>query len=109
MARQGMDPNAPGGGSGGRGRAKSGNGSEGEGKSGRSGPSKRAPLSSTTERTTPRQYMSEVRREMRMVAWPTRSEVINSSLVVLVAVIIMTSLIFAFDWVSAHAVLYLFG
>jgi preprotein translocase subunit SecE len=110
MARQGMDPSAPGGGSGGRAKGRSGNGSgDGDGKGGRSGPSKRAPLSSTTERTTPRQYMSEVRREMRMVAWPTRAEVINSSLIVLVAVIIMTSLIFAFDWMSAHAVLYLFG
>jgi preprotein translocase subunit SecE len=111
MARQGMDPNAPGGGSGGRGRAKTGNGSGDGGGRDRGGAAtrNRAPLSSTTERTTPRQYMAEVRREMRMVAWPTRSEVINSSLVVLFAVIIMTSLIFAFDWMSAHAVLYLFG
>ena len=100
-----MDPNAPGGGSGGRTRAKSGNGSDGGGR----GPKNRAPLSSATERTTPAQYMSEVRREMRMVAWPTRAEIINSSIIVLVAIIIMTSLIFGFDWVSAHATLYLFG
>jgi preprotein translocase subunit SecE len=107
MARQGMDPNAPGGGSGGRTRAKSGNGADGGGRG--SAPKNRAPLSSTTERTSPGQYMSEVRREMRMVAWPSRSEIINSSIIVLVAIIIMTSLIFGFDWVSAHATLYLFG
>ena len=46
---------------------------------------------------------------MRKVAWPGRPEVINSTLVVLVAVIFMGSAIFALDWLSAHFVLYLFG
>jgi preprotein translocase subunit SecE len=61
------------------------------------------------ERTSPTQFFSEVRGEMRKVAWPGRPEVINSTLVVLVAVIFMGSAIFALDWLSAHFVLYLFG
>jgi preprotein translocase subunit SecE len=60
------------------------------------------------ERTTPKQYFSEVRGEMRKVAWPTRQEILNSSLVVLVAVTVMTALIFGFDYLSAKFVLFLF-
>jgi preprotein translocase subunit SecE len=61
------------------------------------------------ERPTPTEFFSEVRGEMRKVAWPGRPEVINSTLVVLVAVIFMGAAIFALDWASAHFVLYLFG
>ncbi|MCZ7535857.1 MAG: preprotein translocase subunit SecE [Acidimicrobiia bacterium] len=52
--------------------------------------------------------MTEVRGELKKVAWPTRPEVLNSTLVVLIAVTVMTSLIFAFDWASARFVLFLF-
>ena len=60
------------------------------------------------ERTGPRQYLSEVRGEMRKVAWPTRREVINSTIIVLIAVTIMTALIFCFDYASSKFVLFLF-
>jgi preprotein translocase subunit SecE len=60
------------------------------------------------ERTGPRQYLSEVRGEMRKVAWPTRREVVNSTIIVLIAVTVMTSLIFGFDYASAKLVLFLF-
>ena len=39
----------------------------------------------------------------------TRPEVINSTMVVLIAVIFMGASIFALDWASAHFVLFLFG
>jgi preprotein translocase subunit SecE len=61
------------------------------------------------ERTSPTEFFSEVRGEMRKVAWPTRPEVINSTLVVLIAVIFMGATIFGLDWACAHFVLYLFG
>ena len=67
------------------------------------------PQSRDRERTSPREFFSEVRGEMRKVAWPGRPEVINSTMVVLIAVIFMGSAIFALDWCSAHFVLYLFG
>jgi preprotein translocase subunit SecE len=57
-----------------------------------------------SERTTPIKYLSEVRAELRKVDWPTRNEVVNSSIIVLVAVVIMTGLIFVFDWASKLAV-----
>ena len=60
------------------------------------------------ERTGPRHFMMEVRGELRKVAWPTKHEVINSTIIVLIAVIVMTTLIFGFDYVSAKAVLFLY-
>jgi preprotein translocase subunit SecE len=60
------------------------------------------------DRTGPREYFGEVKAEMRKVAWPTRKEVINSTLVVLIAVIVMTALIFGFDYASSKFVLFLF-
>jgi preprotein translocase subunit SecE len=61
------------------------------------------------ERTTPKQYLSEVQGEMRKVVWPTRAEVQNSTIIVLIAVVIMTGLIFVFDWSSVHFVDWLFS
>ena len=40
----------------------------------------------TKKRVGPRQYLREVRAELKKVAWPTRKEVINSTIVVLIAV-----------------------
>jgi preprotein translocase subunit SecE len=60
------------------------------------------------ERTSPRQFVREVRGELRKVAWPTRSETVNYSLIVAVALIFMTSLIFGLDWVFSEVVLRVF-
>jgi preprotein translocase subunit SecE len=60
------------------------------------------------ERVGPRQYLAEVKGELRKVAWPTRQEVINSTIVVLIAVTVLTSLIFGYDYVFARFVLFLF-
>jgi len=60
------------------------------------------------EKIGPRKYLDEVRGELRQVAWPNRQEVVNSTIVVLIAVIIMTSLIFGFDYFSSKFVLFLF-
>ena len=60
------------------------------------------------ERIGPRQYLAEVRAELKKVAWPTRREVVNSTIVVLIAVVFMTSLIFGFDYASSKFVLFLF-
>ena len=49
------------------------------------------------QRTTPMQFVREVRTELRKVAWPTRSEVINYSIIVLVTVVILTTLIALLD------------
>ena len=60
------------------------------------------------ERTSPRQFVKEVRGELRKVAWPTRQETLNYSLIVAMTLVIMTSLIFGLDWVFSEVVLRIF-
>jgi preprotein translocase subunit SecE len=62
----------------------------------------------TKEKTGPREYFSEVRGELKKVAWPTKKEVTNSTIVVLIAVVFMTTLIFLLDYGSSKFVLFLF-
>jgi preprotein translocase subunit SecE len=62
----------------------------------------------TSERTSPGQFFMEVRGELRKVAWPTRPEVINSTIIVLIAVVVMTALIFGADYLFAKGVLFLY-
>ena len=60
------------------------------------------------QRTTPRQFVKEVRGELRKVVWPTKSETINYSIIVLVSLVFLTTLIFCIDWVFSEFVLKLF-
>jgi preprotein translocase subunit SecE len=60
------------------------------------------------DRTSPAAYLGEVRGEMRKVAWPTKQEVINSTIIVLIAVVFMATLIFGYDYLSSKFVLFLF-
>jgi preprotein translocase subunit SecE len=68
-----------------------------------------APPPAHRERTGSKQFIREVRAELKKVAWPSRPEVVTSTIVVLVAVIFMTTLIFGFDYAFAKGVLFLFG
>ncbi len=61
------------------------------------------------ERVTPVQYLGEVRSELRKVNWPSRQEVVNSTIVVLICVVVVTALIFGFDYLSSKFVLWMFG
>ena len=61
------------------------------------------------ERTAPRQFLREVRGELRKVVWPTRSEVINYSIIVLVCLVILTAFVAAQDWFWNWAVFNLYG
>jgi preprotein translocase subunit SecE len=67
-----------------------------------------APAPPHRERTTAKQFVREVRGELKKVAWPTRPEVVNSTIIVLVAVIVLTTLIFGMDYAFAKGVLFLF-
>ena len=49
------------------------------------------------ERTSPPQYLREVRAEMRKVAWPTGAEVRKYSIVVLFAVVVVTAMVGGLD------------
>ena len=61
------------------------------------------------ERTGIGTFLKEVRQELRKVAWPTRGEVINYSIIVLIAVVVLTSYIALLDWGFGEASLKLFG
>ena len=61
------------------------------------------------ERTGARQFLREVRQELKKVAWPTRETTIKYSIVVLVNVIVLTALIGALDWVFSEFVIRLFS
>ena len=60
-------------------------------------------------RTPPRQFLKEVRQELKKVNWPTRQELFAYFVVVLVSVIVLTSLVFGMDFVFSKAVLQVFG
>jgi preprotein translocase subunit SecE len=59
-------------------------------------------------RTGPRQFLREVRGELRKVAWPSRKEVASYSLVVLLAVSIVMVFIFLLDTLFGQAVFRIF-
>jgi len=60
------------------------------------------------DRVGPVQFASEVRGELRKVAWPTKAEVINYSIVVFITLVIVTAGIYALDWLFGELVLVLF-
>jgi len=60
------------------------------------------------ERTGAAQFAREVRGELRKVAWPSRTEVLNYSVVVLLAIVVLTALVAGLDYVLGEAVLKLF-
>jgi len=61
------------------------------------------------KRTPPRQFLKEVRTELKKVAWPTRGEVVTYSVVVLVSVTFVTLFVFGLDSGFTHLVLKVFS
>jgi preprotein translocase subunit SecE len=51
------------------------------------------------DRVGPRQYLREVREEMRKVAWPQRPEVTRYSIVVIITVVFYTALVGGADYI----------
>ena len=72
-------------------------------------PAQPRPQESKEKRATPVEFLREVRGELRKVAWPTRSEIINYSIIVLVAVVVLTSFIALVDYGVSEFVLKLYG
>jgi preprotein translocase subunit SecE len=70
---------------------------------------RRAAAQEKRKRTPPRQFLKEVRQELKKVNWPTRPELIAYTIVVLVSVTVLTSYVFGLDFVFSKLVLKLFG
>jgi preprotein translocase subunit SecE len=70
---------------------------------------RRTAITERRKRSSPGQFLKEVRAELRKVAWPTRKEVMSYTTVVLVAVVFLTALVFGLDQFFAKVVLQVFG
>ncbi|MBV9936362.1 MAG: preprotein translocase subunit SecE, partial [Actinobacteria bacterium] len=71
-------------------------------------PQQRPAPKPASQRTKPREFLKEVRAELRKVAWPTRGEVINYSTVVLVTLVILMAAVVAADLTFAKLVVFIF-
>ena len=74
----------------------------------RGGPRPPMPVQQKRERVGFRQYLREIQAELRRVNWPTRTEVVTYSIVVVFVVAILTGLVFAADLGFAQAIIALF-
>jgi preprotein translocase subunit SecE len=70
---------------------------------------RRQPMPERKKRAGPRQFLREVRQELKKVAWPTRRELLAYTLVVLVSVVVLTSFVFGLDFLISKGVLVVFG
>ena len=60
------------------------------------------------ERTGFRQFLKEVRAELRKVVWPSREEVRNYSIIVLITVVVFTAFVAVLDYLFGSATLWLY-
>jgi len=70
---------------------------------------RRPPVPERKKRVGPAQFFREIRQELKKVAWPSRRELLSYTLVVLMTVVILTSFVFALDFVISRGVLAVFG
>jgi preprotein translocase subunit SecE len=83
---------------------------QGQDPEGETAPARTAPARKPAKRAPFRigQFLREVRSELRQVAWPNRSEVINYTTVTLVTLLSLMVLIFVLNYAFAKGVLWLF-
>ncbi len=62
----------------------------------------------TEGRTSPGEFVGEVRGELRKVVWPSRDELINYSVVVFITIVVLTAIIAGLDYLAGEGVLQLF-
>ena len=70
---------------------------------------RRAAVQEKRKRTGVRQFLREVRQELKRVNWPTRQELVAYTVVVLVSVTVLTSFVFGLDYVFSKLVLRVFS
>lgn len=67
----------------------------------------RQPKGPKEQRTSPPQFVREVRGELRKVAWPTRNEVVRFSIIVLITIVVMTTMIALLDYAFGESIFWL--
>jgi len=53
-------------------------------------------------------FASEVVKEMKKVSWPTKEQLRESSMVVVITTLILTALVYLIDWVVSQIIKLLF-
>ncbi len=66
------------------------------------------PVQQKRERVGFRQYLREIQAELKRVMWPTRSEVVTYSIIVVFIVALLTGVVFLLDLGFAQAIVELF-
>jgi preprotein translocase subunit SecE len=66
---------------------------------------RRAAQKEKRERTGARQFLKEVRQELKKVDWPTRKELITYTIVVLATIVVLTTYVAGLDYVFTRAIL----
>jgi preprotein translocase subunit SecE len=61
-----------------------------------------------SRRTSPVQFAREIRDELRQVAWPSRAEMVNYSMVVFFTLVLMVGLIFLLNFAFGKGVFFMF-
>jgi preprotein translocase subunit SecE len=67
--------------------------------------SRRAQATEKRKRTGIRQFLKEVRLELKKVDWPSRAELISYTIVVLCTLIVTTAYVAGLDYVFSKAIL----
>ncbi len=70
---------------------------------------KQAPQQRRKERVGFRQFMREVRQELKKVAWPTREQTTTYTVVVLTVTLVVTAITFGLDLVLKRGILQVLG
>jgi len=67
------------------------------------------PDKGTKSRTTPALFYRQVVAELRKVIWPSRSEMVTYTTVVMIFVVIMVAFVFGLDYAFQKGVMTVFG
>ena len=70
---------------------------------------RRAQVQEKRKRTGARQFLREVRLELKKVDWPNRRELISYTTVVLVTITVLTAYVFGLDFVFTKTIVKLLG
>jgi preprotein translocase subunit SecE len=63
----------------------------------------------TRKRTGAREFLRQVRAELKKVDWPTREELLSYTVVVLVTVTVLTTFVFGLDYLFTKLIFNLFS
>ena len=56
-----------------------------------------------------RQFLKDVRQELRKVDWPNRRQLVSYTVVVLATIVVMTAFVASLDYASLRGVVTIFG